>query len=291
MRQRVLAGLFVILSCVSNGRAQDVNPTVNFDAASNVTTVRVALQVSSDLELRFNRRFSGSTPVEVAGWIGFAFGNNTELGSHELQLLIDSAPLEFKFPDYSSFQLPRDLLSMIVAANSVEGSWDGVRFSIAAPERAGIRRFLEAINPVNIADLDQPRVEQWPVDKTIEYANTILAANPAPPCNRTSLAFDNGVLHVYTRRCEDAFDAADMFAPVARLQQRGLLFLNGSISLDCAAKASCGEIRRRASANEPWTSTNNTWAWLKVEMGQGNAQDAEKLRNALEYLVMRLKAQ
>jgi hypothetical protein len=291
MRRRALAGLFVIVLCAYNVRAQDVNPTINFDPASDVTTVRVALDVASNLELRFNRRFNGTAPIEVPGWIGFAFGNNTELGSHDLQLVIDSAPLKFRFPDYSSFQLPRDLLSQMAEADSIEGSWDGVKFSIEPAERAGIRRFLEAISPANMAELDQPRIEEWPVDKTLDYANSILAANPTLPCNRTSLAVDAGVMHVYTRRCDDGFDGVDMFASVARLQQRGLLFLNGSISLDCAAKALCGEIRRRASANEPWTSTNNTWAWLKVEMGQGNAQDAEKVRNALEYLVMRLKEQ
>lgn len=271
--------------------AQDVNPTVAFDASSNQTTVRVALNVSSDLQLRFNSRFTGRTPTDVAGWIGFAFGNTTESGIHNLTLSVDANPLNFRFPDYSSFQLPRELLTQMITARSVEGAWDGQTFSLSAAHKDGIRRFLASISPANITELDQPRIEHWPLDRTIDYVNLLLSANPLSPCSRSRLAADGGVIHVYIRRCEEDFDNSDMFASASRLQQRGLLYVNGAISLDCAARALCAEVRRRRSAQEDWESTNNTWTWVKIEMGEGSPMAGEKLKNALEHIVMMLKTQ
>ena len=280
--------LKALLASASPARAQDVSPTINYDPSNNLTTVRVALAVSPDLELRFNRRFNGRTPAEVGGWIGFAFGNNTESGSHDLTLSIDLDRLAFRFPDYSSFQLSRELLLQIAAAGSVEGTWDGARFAIGAPERNGIRRFVETIDPPNVADLDRPRVERWSIARTVDYINSFLGENPVAPCNRGRLAVQADELHVYMRRCDDAFDNSDMFAPASRLQLRGLLYVNGSISLDCASKQPCAGMKTRSSANDEWISNDN-WTWVRVEMGQGNSESAEKVRNALEHLVMQMK--
>jgi hypothetical protein len=266
-----------------------VNPTFTYDAASNVMVVRVALDLSRDLQLRFNRRFTGRTPVEVGGWIGFAFGNNTESGSHDLKLVIDAESMSFRFPDYSSFQLPRELLLRMAAANSVAGSWDDVTFSMDERLKAGIRRFVAAIDPPNLEELDQPRLEHWSVGRTVDYINALLEANPGGPCNRTRLAIENNEVHVYSRRCGGAFDTEDMFAPAGRLQRRGLFLINGNISIDCTARESCAETRRRESARDPWTRSDNKWTWVRLETGSGNAESGEKIRNALEYLVMALR--
>src|SRR5690349_21743797 len=89
-------------------QAPDAVQTVAYDAPSNTTAVRLALNFNPAPQFRLNHRFSGRQPKESAGWIGFAFGNNTEQGTHNLSIEIDSARFSFTFPEYSSFQLPRE---------------------------------------------------------------------------------------------------------------------------------------------------------------------------------------